>query len=289
MSLFQRSRTQADRLARRRARHATGEDLDPPLLELLDELGLAHEKLERGWVVTLGPVQVLLMGVRKEGVVGGYAPLGPMTAVEGMRRLIHVNLEHSLGYFAAGDPGEVSGRIQVPADPFDREGVVQGLEALAELLDAVRRDDFGEIRERLHAARRGEPDAQVARRQATRDLEAALGELELPGSPREDGIWALDCERGLVDAVLADTGASWMLMHQLSFSSSDRDPNILRWLLDSSGRRGARLGLADLPDGPALFSVIVLPASALNTSKVAYGVEQVLRVGDEVDGLREYL
>jgi hypothetical protein len=282
MPLFNKHRTHADKLAKRRSRIAGGGDLNAPLLELLGDLDLAAEPLKDGWAVQLGPTQILLVGLPKEGVVTGMAPLGGMTAAEGMRGLLHANLEHKLGYFVGGDPDEIDGRIQIPADPFDREGIVRGLEGLAEVLEAIHDHDMSDVVARLREFR-GRPDPDAARASATRTLRTSLGELELEFSEREEGIWAIETERGVVDAILADSGASWMLMHQLRYEDGDKNPQILRWLLDASGARGARLGMADLPDGPNLFSVMVLPAGALSTAGVAYGMEQVLRLGDEMD------
>jgi hypothetical protein len=276
MPLFNKSH--ADKLAKRRSRLAGGADPNPPLLDLLADLDLSAEPLKDGWAVPFGSATILLLRLPNEGVITGMTPLGAMAAAEGMRKLLNANLEHKLAYFVGGDPGEIDGRMQIPADPFEREAVIRGLEALAEILEAIHSHEVRDVVARLRDLR-GEPDADAARATATEALRTALGELELESSEREDGIWAIATERGAVDAILADTGASWMLMQQLRYEDGDQNPQILRWLLDASGARGARLGM----DGPNLFSVMVLPTAGLSTAGVAYGMEQLLRLGDEMD------
>jgi hypothetical protein len=114
-------------------------------------------------------------------------------------------------------------------------------------------------------------------------LRGPLDELELPAEPREDG-WRIDTSRGPLDAVLHPEGETWMLMQPLEFPYQRDDERLLRWMLDASGSRGARLGLRDAPDGLSVFTTIVLPASGLNAPALAYGVEQVLRLGEESEG-----
>jgi hypothetical protein len=288
MPLFHRNRTQAERLAKQRDGLRTGLDINAALGELLADLDLSADLHPEGWVVQFGPIQVLLVGLRKEGMVSGIVPIGHVTAPEGMRRLLHANLDHTLGYVAGGDPDEIDGRVKVPADPFDRDGVAHGLQAFAELLDTTRDEDMSDLVRRLREGRGSLDEPSVARERATRALETALSELDVPGAEREDGIWRIETERGDVEAILADTGASWMLMHELRHERGDQDPEVLRWLLDASGARGARLGLADLPDGPHLFVTLVLPATSPSSSSVAYGLANVLNVGDEMDRQNGY-
>ena len=106
---------------------------------------------------------------------------------------------------------------------------------------------------------------------------AALEELELSATQRADDVWRIDTSRGPLDVVLHPEGETWMLLQPLEFPYDRDDERLRRWLLDASGSRGARLGLSDEPEGLSVFSTTVLPASGMNTSSLAYGVEQVLR------------
>jgi len=278
MSLF-RKRSQADELARRRRPSLGRKQLDEAVRGVVDEAGLPARRLQDAWMVQFETdVQIALQPFHREGVVAGVMIVGGTHGAEHIRELLGVNLQHRLSYFTGSTgPPELDARIRIPADPFDREGLLLGLQSLAELLDALVDENLSGLAARLRETRRPQsaPDAAA--------LRGLLDELELPAEPREDG-WRIDTGRGPLDAVLHPEGETWMLMQPLEFPYQRDDERLLRWLLDASGSRGARLGLRDAPDGLSVFTTIVLPASGLNTSALAYGVEQVLRLGEESEG-----
>ena len=159
-------------------------------------------------------------------------------------------------------------RFKLPLDDFDRAAVLLALETAAGLLgddavaeraralrDAAGRRDGGAGRQRAHA--RG------ALRPPSRPLELSAAE--------RDGIWAVETERGTVQAIPRDTGESVLFMHELTYEEGTEDVPMLRWLLVASDWSGARLGLAELPGGDGAFAACAVPALDLQPQAVAFG------------------
>jgi hypothetical protein len=282
MPLF-RKRTQADELARRRSPSLGRKELTEAVRGVVEEAGLPVRKLKDAWMVELdSDVQIALRPFADEGVVAGVMLVGKTHGVEHMLELLQVNLQHRLSYFTGSiGPPELDARIRIPVDPFDREGLLLGLQSLAELLDALVDENMSGLVARIRNARRPQPSPHDAARAAMR---TSLDELELAGGPGDDeDIWRIETDGGALDAILHESGETWMLMHPLGIPWRQDDERMVRWMLDASGSRGARLGLADQPDGLRLYTALVLPTSGLNVSSLAYGVEQVVRLRDEVD------
>jgi hypothetical protein len=144
------------------------------------------------------------------------------------------------------------------------------------------------LAERAREAReppRGEAAEQEASARAAGAVSAALDTAGLASAtdPERSGVWQVTVERGVVDAVLRDTGESLLLMHELEYAGGDDNVEILRWLLLASDWHSARLGLAPLPGGPGLFAACAVPAAALAPQGLAWGVEQVLRLAEDYD------
>jgi hypothetical protein len=284
MPLFRkRSITQADELARRRHPSLGRKELEQAVRGVVEEAGLPVRPLKDAWMVEFdSDVHIALQPFHREGVVAGVMIVGETHGAQHMRELLAVNLEHRLSYFTGSTgPPELDARVRIPVDPFDREGLLLGLESLAELLDALVEEDMSGLVARIRDVRQppaGGPEPA---------LRSALEELELPATQRADDVWRIDTSRGPLDIALHPEGETWMLLQPLAFPYGRDDERLLRWLLDASGSRGARLGLRDEPDGLSVFTTIVLPAAGLNSSSLAYGVEQVLRLNEESEGALE--
>src|SRR4051812_16410358 len=285
MPLFRKRTTQADELARRRRPSLGRKELDEAVRGVVDEAGLPARRLKSAWMVEFdSEVRIALQPFHREGVVAGVMIVGQTHGAEHLRELLELNLEHRLSYFTGSTgPPELDARIRIPVDPFDREGLLLGLQSLAELLDSLGDEDTGELVARIRGARRppaGAPEPA---------FRSALEALGLPASQRADDVWRIDTSRGPLDVVLHPEGETWMLLQPLHFPYDRDDERLLRWLLDASGSRGARLGLRDEPDGLSVFTATVLPAGGLNASSLAYGVEQVLRSNEgSEDALARY-
>jgi hypothetical protein len=280
MPLFRKRRTQADELARRRHPSLGPKELEQAVRGVVDEAGLTVRPLKSAWMVEFdSDVHIALQPFHREGVVAGVMIVGETHGAAHIRELLEVNLEHRLSYFTGSTgPPELDARVRIPVDPFDRDGLLLGLQSLAELLDALVDEDMSELVARIRGARRppaGGPEPA---------LRSALEELGLPATQRADDVWRIETSRGPLDAMLHPEGETWMLLAPLAFPYDRDDERLLRWLLDASGSRGARLGLRDEPDGLSVFTAIVLPAGGLNASSLAYGVEQVLRLNEESEG-----
>jgi hypothetical protein len=100
-------------------------------------------------------------------------------------------------------------------------------------------------------------------------------------------VWSAATDRGVVSAILRDTGESLLLMHELEYSRGEDDLETLRWLLGACDWGSARLGTAPLPGGAGLFSACAVPANALEPQALAWGVGEVLLLADEYDRLAQ--
>jgi hypothetical protein len=291
MAFFRKSSTQADELARH---HRSADyDLDAAVRGVLDELGLplhrARQGRTKGWIAELGDAYVLLRPMAKEAVVGAMMPVGEYTDRPDLLEFLRRNLEHHLAYYADGiEPTEIAARIRLSMDPFDREALIQGVQALAEILEDRTESALVQRLREARGARGGEAAEETMRASAVTSFEQSLAEIGLTAVPGADAdMYKVETTRGPIDAILHASGETWMLMHDLAYSYGVEDETILRWLLELSGGRGARLGLAQLPAGDALFAVTVLPARNLNASGLAWSLEQVLRLSDGYDQVRQ--
>ncbi len=133
--------------------------------------------------------------------------VGETHGAEHMRQLLDFNLQHRLSYFTGSTgPPELDARVRIPVDPFDREGLLLGLQSLAELLDAIVDEDMSGLVARIRDARRpaaGAPEPA---------LRGALQELELPATQRADDVWRIETSRGPLDVMLHPEGETWMLL-----------------------------------------------------------------------------
>ena len=280
-----RKRTQADVLARRRERLRSHAALRPRLVEMLSGLGLSFEPFEHAFVMSFGPFETsVIVPFDSEGAVSGGVTIGDVTDRRGLRDLLGINFEHRVAYFVGGaEPNEIEVRFRVPADPFEPQAVIQALVSAAVLIEPLVDDDVSGLVGRLRSACE-EQEPQPAREQAVLRLQRALGELELPARRHDDpDVWTIDTERGGIDAILGDSGRTWMLVHRLRWEEGEPDAPTLRWLLDASAPHCARLGLSEEPRGPGLHAVHVLPTPALQAPNLAFVLEHLLRLGNEVD------
>jgi len=133
------------------------------------------------------------------------------------------------------------------------------------------------------APARGEQAEQDVDERARAAVEAGLREAGLPAEPAADrpGVWRVTVDRGVVEAVLRDTGESIQFLHELEYAAGGDDVEVLRWLLLAGDWNHARLGLATLPGGPGLFATCAV--ATLQAPALAWGVEQVLRLADDYD------
>jgi hypothetical protein len=254
---------------------------------LLRELDLPAKPLDDGWIVQLGEAEVGLLTVPREGVIAGMLPLPGVTEAEGLAEFLAFNLEQHLAYYAAAaEPPGLDARLRILAEPFEREAVLQGLEAMCDVAEGLLGNDQRAVRDQLRAARRPvEPDE--ARRRAHRALETGLSDLAIEGVRRDDDSWELSTSRGPLSAVLDAAGETWMFTHALEYTDGLEDPVILRWLLVCSAGLASRLGFRRGSD--ELFSAFVLATAGMNTWRLAYVLEDVLRLSDQYDHeTREY-
>jgi hypothetical protein len=282
MSLFRRKpASQAERLAAWRLDSIPSRDFSSELGDLLAELGLDAQTKRGIFVADLADRPLFLNWLDEDRVLAGYIHLSDTHDARELTDLLHRNLDPWLVWFALGDTDEDSlgARFKLPLDGFDRPGALLAIETMAGLAD----DDAVAARAReLRARPAGEMEEQSA---AARTSEALVAGAEAAGlSARDDdGVWAIETERGIVQAIPRDTGESVLFMHEVAYDSGPDDVNMLRWLLLASDSVGARLGLAPLPGGDGAFTAASVPATDLRPQAVAWGVEQVLRLADAYD------
>src|SRR3954447_25617468 len=180
MPLFRKRTTQADDLARRRRPSLGRKELDQAVRGVVEEGGLPARRLKSAWMVEFdSEVHIALQPFHREGVVAGVMIVGETHGAEHMRELLELNLQHRLSYFTGSTgPPELDARIRIPVDPFDREGLLLGLQSLAELLDELVDEDMSALVGRIRDARTPQPVSPDP-------LRRALHGLGLPGAPRE--------------------------------------------------------------------------------------------------------
>jgi hypothetical protein len=282
MSLFRRKpASQAERLAAWRLDSIPSRDFSSELGELLAELGLDAQTKRGVFIAELGDRPLFLNWLDDDRVLAGYIALSDTHDAGELTELLHRNLDPWLVWFALGDTDEDSlgARFKLPLDGFDRAAALLAVGTLAGLVD----DEAVAARAReLRAGPAGEMEEQAA---AARTSEALAAALEAAGlSGRDDGgVWAIETERGTVQAIPRDTGESVLFMHEVAYDARPDDVAMLRWLLLASDSAGARLGLAPLPGGDGAFTAASVPAAELQPQAVAWGVEQVLRLSDAYD------
>ena len=283
MPLFRKkSQSQAERLAswRSDALRAGGR-ADDGLGPLLEAIGAAASEERRGWVVELAGGRLFVATIDDGTTLSGWAPIEDSHDASTLATLLQRNLDPRLVWTSRSDD-ELGARFAVPLDGFDRGAVLLALETMAATLGdealAARARDARE-------PARGEAAEQQANARAAEAVTAALDTAGLPSEvdPERPGVWRVTVDRGVIDAVLRDTGESLFLMHELEYTGGDDNAEVLRWLLLASDWGSARLGLAPLPGGSGLFAACAVPAGALEPQALAWGIEQVLRLAEDYD------
>ena len=283
MPLFRKkSQSQAERLASWRSDALrAGARADDGLGPLLEELGADASEQRRGWAVELAGGRLFIATIDDGTTLSGWSPIEDSHDAGELAALLQRNLDPRLVWTSRSDD-ELGARFAVPLDGFDRGAVLLALETMAAALgDEALAARAREAREPA----RGEAAEQEANARVAGAVTAALDALGLPAEvdPGRPGVWRVTVDRGVIEAVLRDTGESLFLMHELEYSGGDDNLEVLRWLLLASDWGSARLGLAPLPGGPGLFAACAVPAGALEPQALAWGVEQVLRLAGDYD------
>ena len=282
MPLFRKkSQSQAERLASWRSAALRGGRADDGLGPLLVEIEADASEYRRGWVVDLSGGRLFIATIHDGTALSGWAPIEDSHDARALAALLQRNLDPRLVWTSLGDD-ELGARFALPLDGFDRGAVLLALETMAATLG----DEAVASRARdARGPARGEAAEQDADVHAAAAVTAALDTTGLAHAvdPERPGVWRVAAERGVVDAVLRDTGESLFLMHELEYAGGDGNVEVLRWLLQASDWTSARLGLATLPGGPGLFAACAVPAAALEPQALAWGVEQVLRLAEDYD------
>jgi hypothetical protein len=291
MPLFRKtSQSQAQRLAswRSQALQRGGGAADG-LPALLEELGAIFSEHRKGIVVEVGAGQLFVATIDGGTTLSGWSPIEDTRDATELAGLLERNLEPRLVWIsrsAVGDDDELGARFAVPLDGFERGAVLLALETMAASLgDEALAERARDARDRP----RGEAAEQQANSRAAEAIKVALDAVGLDAEDdREDaGVWRVTTDRGVVNAILRDTGESLLLMHELAHRGDEDEVDVLRWLLGACDWGSARLGLAPLPGGPGLFSACAVPAHALEPQALAWGVAEVLQLADEYDRLAE--
>jgi hypothetical protein len=282
MSLFRKKpKSQAERLAEGRLSSIPRRDFSSELDDLIAELGLEPERKDDVWFPTVGSRLLFLKWIDDDRVLAGFIELEDTRDPAKLTELLRRNLDPWLVWFALDDDATASlgARFKLPLDTFDRGAVLLAVETIAGLVD----DDAvaGRARE-LRGGPAGEPAEQAADARTREALAAGLEAAGLTATER-DGVWEIEVERGVVQAIPRDTGESVLFLHELTYTWGTDDVDMLRWLLVASDWSGARLGLAPLPGGEGGFAACSVPAADLQPQAVAWGVEQVLRLAGDYD------
>ena len=290
MPLFRnKSQSQAERLASWRSKSLQrGGAADDGLAALLEELGAGFSEHRKGMAVEVGG-GLLFVGAIDDGTtLSGWSPFaGAADDPAELAGLLRRNLDPVLVWSSRSDVDgeeELGARFAVPLDGFERGAVLLALETMAASVgDEALAGRARDARDRP----RGEAAEQQANARTTEAMQVALDAVGLSAAvdPESPGIWSVTVERGVVTAILRDTGESVLLMHELAYGRGDDDLETLRWLLGACDWGSARLGLAELPGGPGLFAACAIPAAALEPQALAWGVGEVVLLADEYDRL----
>jgi hypothetical protein len=287
MPLFRKkSRGQAERLAAWRSESLQrGGVADEGLGALLEELGARFSEHRKGRAVEVGGGRLFVGTIDNGTTLSGWAPFAATQDRADLAGLLERNLDPVLVWTSrsnVGDDDELGARFAVPLDGFERGAVLLALETMAASLgDEALAGRAREARE----PPRGEAAEQQANARAAEAIRVALDAVGLPADDAAErpGIWHVTTDRGVVEAILRDTGESLLLMHELEHLGDEADVEVLLWLLGACDWGSARLGLTSLPGGPGLFSTCAVPAHALEPQALAWGVGQVLLLADEYD------
>ena len=288
MPLFRKkSQSQADRLASWRSEALSGAGAIDGVGALLEEIGAAASEEPGGWLVDVGGRDLFIATIDDGTTLSAWSPMDDSHDAAELAALLGRNLEPVLVWISRDDAGpepELGARFAVPLDGFERGAVLLALETMAAALgDEALAGRARDARE----PPRGEAAEQEANARASTAVGAALDAIGLPAGddPQRAGVWSVTVERGVVEAVLRDTGESLLLMHELEYAGGDDNFEILQWLLGASDWGSARLGMAPLPGGPGLFATCAIAAHALEPQALAWGVAEVVRLADEYDRL----
>ena len=163
---------------------------EPPLTDLLQELGVPFQRKGEAWLVEVGGAWATFGWVPRDATLAGFLEYAerPQPSTE----LVRANAEPGLAWYQAGDANLLA-RVSVPAEDLDRTG-------LALAITALRREAGGA----------GEPPVDAPEP----GVEAALEELavdseEVVIAPRGD-IVELRIELAR-DAGADEATAEWML------------------------------------------------------------------------------
>jgi len=282
MSLFRKKReTQAEHLGAWRLGSIPSRDFNAEIGALLADLDLEAERKRDVWVPTVGSRLLFLTWLDKPRTLTGWIGLDDTHDPKELTDLLRRNLDPWLVWFGLddGQDDSLGARFSLPLDAFDRDAALLALETIAGLVgdDAV----AGRARE-LRVTEAGEMAEQAADAR-TRDALAAGLEASGLSATERDGVWEIDVERGVVQAIPRDTGESVLFMHELAYDDGTEHVDLLRWLLAASDWSGARIGLAPLPGGEGAFAASAVSAAGLQPQAVAWGVEQVLRLAEVYD------
>jgi hypothetical protein len=282
MSLFRRKpKTQGERLAAWRIDAIPSRDFDAEIEALLTELDVSKERRRQGWVATLGEAPLLLHWLDEDRVFTGLAFLDDTHDARELTELLRRNLDPWLLWYALDDPDgdALAARFMLPFDTFDRAAALLAVETAAGLMG----DDAVAARAReLRVPERGEMAEQAADARTREALAAGLEAAGLAAAER-DGVWEVEVERGVVQAIPRDTGESVLFMQELEYGDGTDHVPMLRWMLAASDWCGARLGLAPLPGEEGAFAACAVSAADLQPQGVAWGVEQIVRLADVYD------
>jgi hypothetical protein len=283
MPLFRKKRdkSQAERLAAWRLDSIPSRDFSAEMDALLAELGLGSERKRGVWIPSVGSGPLFLRWLDEDRVLAGYVALNDTHDPGELTGLLRRNLDPWLIWFAldAADSDSLGARFKLPLDAFDRDAVLLGVETIAGLAGD---DDVAGRARGLRTTAAGEMEEQAAHARTREALAAGIEAAGLAATER-DGVWEIEVERGVVQAIPRDTGESVLFMHELAYDYGTDHVDMLRWLLVASDWSGARIGLAPLPGGEGAFAAAAVAAVDLQPQAVAWGVEQVLRVADEYD------
>lgn len=282
MSFLRKKRdaSQGERLATWRLGSIPSRDFGADIDALLAELGLEAQRERQGWVLHAFGGGLLFLGwIDDDRVLSGYAELDDTRDAGALTELLRHNLDPRLAWFTISDDDALGVRFKLPLDGFDRGAALLALETAAGVVG----DEAVATRAReLRAPARGEMAEQAAAARTREALAAGLDAAGLAARER-DGIWEVEVERGIVQAIPRDTGESVLFMHEVAYDDGTDKVEILRWLLACSDWSGARLGLAPLPGGEGAFAACSVAAADLQPQAVGWGVEQVLRLADDYD------
>ncbi len=232
-----------------------------PLDDLLDEAGLTWQLAGEAHLVAFDRGSALLYEV--DGFFLGQllfegpsdAELVPYLAANGSADLA----------FASIDDGRLCNRVVHPAPRFDRDAVLQCLEALAACASS-RPDEPGDLETQL--ARLREPADGEA---AAAGAEAAFAAAGMSARRLEDlpYAWELDTPSGTTDVVLTDSHDRLGFFCELESAPAPLPPETARRMLEANDAGARRYAL-----GPGrIDAVCVVAAGGFDARRLAFAVD----------------